>query len=205
MRRWVLLGLVFAVLLAVAWWFFLISPRNARIAEEHDNLLAAQQQEVTLRTRLARLQEIDEARLEYEAGIGTLGQLIPDQPLLDAFIDEVAALAESTGVDLTELSPAVPAVAEGSELREIDIQAVVNGEFFEILGFLFGLNDMERLTRVDAIDVLASQQEGGGTLLSVNLSLRLFTLSDLIPLSSGEETTTTTLPGDTTSTTIEEA
>jgi len=197
MRRWVLLALVLAVLLAAGWWFLLISPRNARIAEEQDNLRAAQQQEVTLRTQINQLQEIRESEVEYLAGIGKLEALIPEQPLLDEFIDELFALTEATGVELSEMSPAVPLVVVGSELRQIEVETAVHGEFFEVLGFLFGLNDMERLVRVDAISMLSTQDDQGATVLSVGLTMRLFTLSDLLPAtvpdtSGGDETATTT-------------
>lgn len=197
MRRWVLLALLLAVLLAAGWWFLLIAPRNARIAEEQDNLRAAQQQEVTLRTQITQLQEIRESEVEYLAGIGKLEALIPEQPLLDEFIDELFALTEATGVELSELSPAVPLVVVGSELRQIEVEAAVHGEFFEVLGFLFGLNDMERLVRVDAISMLSTQDDQGATVLSVGLTMRLFTLSDLLPAtvpdtSGGDETATTT-------------
>lgn len=199
MRRWVLLALLLAVLLAVGWWFLLISPRNARIAEEQDNLQTAQQQEVTLRTQIARLQEIRDSEVEYLAGIATMEALIPEQPLLDEFIDELYALTEATGVELGELSPIEPTLIEGSELRAIDIETVVRGEFFEVLGFLFGLNDLDRLVRVNSINMLSMQNEQGATVLSVSLSLRLFTLSGLLPVAtpdaneSDEGSTTTTV------------
>jgi Tfp pilus assembly protein PilO len=207
MRRWVLLGILLAVLLAVGWWFLLISPRNAQIAEERDNLEAGRQREVTLRSQVAQLQEIRESEVEYLAGIGKMEALIPEEPLLDEFIDGFFALAEATGVELKELTPALPLAAEGSELRAIEVQALVEGEFFEVLGFLFGLNDMERLVRVDAVDLAASQDEQGVTVLSAGLTLRLFTLSDLLPAAlpvvpGGAGTTTTTVPAGETTTTV---
>ena len=208
MRRWVLLGILLAVLLAVGWWFLLISPRNAQIAEEQDNLETSRQREVTLRGQVAQLQEIRDSEVEYLAGIGKMEALIPDEPLLEEFIDQIFALTEATGVQLKELTPALPLAAEGSELRAIEVEALVEGEFFEVLGFLFGLNDMERLVRVDAVNLAGRQDEQGATVLSAGLTMRLFTLSDLLPtalpdIPSGPGTTTTTsVPaGETTTTT----
>jgi Tfp pilus assembly protein PilO len=207
MRRWVLLGILLAVLLAVGWWFLLISPRNAQIAEERDNLEAARQREVTLRGQVAQLQEIRDSEVEYLAGIGKMEALIPQEPLLEEFIDQIFALTEATGVQLKELTPALPLAAEGSELRAIEVDALVEGEFFEVLGFLFGLNDMERLVRVDAVNLAGKQNEQGATVLSAGLTMRLFTLSDLLPtalpdIPSGPvTTTTTTVPAGETTTT----
>lgn len=182
MRRWAILGLLLALLLAAAWWFFLISPRNARISEARDDLAVAQDQELALRAQVAQLMAIRDAEVEYLAGIGQLESLIPEKPLLDEFIEDLYALCSTTGVELLNLAPAMPVPVTGSALRQITVAATVEGEFFEVLGFLFGIMDMDRLVRVDAIAVSSGQDETGATSLSVSLSMRLFTLADLVPI-----------------------
>lgn len=182
MRRWVILGVLVALLLAVAWWFFFISPRNARIAQAGDDLEAAQGQELALRAQVDQLMAIRDAEVEYLAGIGQLERLIPERPLLDEFIEDLYALCGTTGVELLNLAPAMPVPVPESSLRQITVAATVEGEFFEVLGFLFGVMDMDRLVRVDAISVSSGQNETGATELSVSLSMRLFTLADLVPI-----------------------
>jgi Tfp pilus assembly protein PilO len=178
----VILGVLVALLLAVAWWFFFISPRNARIAQAGDDLGAAQNQELALRAQVGQLMAIRDAEVEYLAGIGQLERLIPERPLLDEFIENLYALCGTTGVELLNLAPALPVPVPESSLRQITVAATVEGEFFEVLGFLFGVMDMDRLVRVDAIAVSSGQNETGGTFLSVSLSMRLFTLADLVPI-----------------------
>jgi hypothetical protein len=74
-----------------------------------------------------------------------------------------------------------------------------------VLGFLFGLNDMERLVRVDAVAVSTSTDEEAGTVLSTSIDMTLFTLADLLPLTDelaavtpgiGEGEADTTTPSD---------
>lgn len=182
MRRWVILGVLMALLLAVAWWLFFISPRNASIAQAGDDLEAAQNQEMALRAQIEQLMAIRDSEVEYLAGIGQLERLIPERPLLDEFIEDVYTLCGTTGVELLNLAPAMPVPVTGSSLRQITVSATVEGEFFEVLGFLFGIMDMDRLVRVDAIAVSSGQDEAGVTSLSVSLSMRLFTLADLVPI-----------------------
>jgi len=184
LRRWVILGVLVALLLAVAWWFFFISPRNARIAQAGDDLGAAQNQELALRAQVGQLMAIRDAEVEYLAGIGQLERLIPERPLLDEFIENLYALCGTTGVELLNLAPALPVPVPESSLRQITVAATVEGEFFEVLGFLFGVMDMDRLVRVDAIAVSSGQNETGATSLSVSLSMRLFTLADLVPIAA---------------------
>ncbi len=203
MRR-VSIFVALAVLLAtVAWWFFLIGPRNTSIADLEDERFVAVDTEQRLRVQIRQLQDIRDREVEYAAAVGRLDALIPERPRLEEFIEQVYTLAGETGIDLQSLSPSVPAPAtDGTDLRQISVSAQIEGEFFEILGFLFGLSDMERLVRVDGVALSSSTAEDGTTVLSASLELRLFTLADLLPIdvpadegvTDGGDTTDTTVP-----------
>jgi Tfp pilus assembly protein PilO len=194
MRRTGLLAGLSVVLVTAVWWMFLITPRNTQIADLETELNIAIDTESRLRVQIQQLEEIRDAEVQYLAGLGTLEGLIPERPLLEEFIEQIFALTNDTGVVLQSLSPSLPApVDQDSELREIAVSVAIEGQFFEVLGFLFGLTDMERLVRIDAIAAASSQDETEGTLLSASLELTLFTLADLLPVF--EEVTTPT-PGD---------
>ncbi len=196
MRRAFLLGFLAAVLVTVAWWLFIIGPRNARISDLEREHLAAVDTEQRLRVQITQLEDIRDRDIEYLAAVGQLNSLIPDRPLLEDFIEQVHALALSTGVDLQTLAPSPPeVVSDESVLRQISVSVQIEGRFFEVLGFLFGLTDMERLVRVDAVSLASSQEEGEGTVLSVGIELKLFTIGELIPIvpNGGADTTTTTV------------
>ena len=182
MRRLSLFVLLAVVLVTVAWWFFLISPRNAKIGDLQNEFTAAQDSEQRLRVQIRQLQDIRDREVEYVSAVGRLDALIPERPHLEEFIEQVHALAGSTGVDLQTLSPSLPeVVGDDTELRQITVSVQIEGQFFEILGFLFGLNDMERLVRVDSVALASSTVEGQGTVLSAGIELRLFTMTDLLP------------------------
>lgn len=200
MRRGWLLGGLGALLVLIVWWFLFISPRNADIADAEDALAAAQAQEQRLRAQIVQLEEIRTNEILYIDAINELQRLIPERPLLEQFIEEIDALAAASGVDLITLAPSLPRSDEDTELREISLSAQIQGQFFEVMGFLFGLSDMQRLVRVDGI-ALSSTEVEGETELAVSLDLRLFTLSDLLPAevdlpdAPETDTTTTTAPG----------
>lgn len=205
MRRIGLLVILGMLFITAAWWMFLVSPRNSRIAELGDELVVAQDTEQRLRVQVRQLEEIRDREVEYLAALGQLEALIPERPLLDEFIEAIFALTNDSGVDLLTLTPSLPAAAgEETDLRDIAITAQIEGEFFEVLGFLFGLNEMDRLVRVDGISVSSSVDESGVTILSTGVQMTLFTLADLLPPledivvpgDGGEGTTTTTLAGD---------
>ncbi len=183
-RPGVLLGILGFVLVTAVWWLFIIGPRNSAIDTAEDRLFDAEQQQSLLRTRIAQLNAIADQELTYTVAIGDMETSIPTEPQFDAFLEDLTFLAERTGVDLIAITANPPAAttAEGvlDGLFEIDVNVSVEGQFFEILGLLYGLEDMERLVRVDT--------------LSLN------------PIAIPEETTTTTTtttlaPGATTSST----
>ena len=182
MRRVGLLVALGVLVVTGAWWMFLISPKNGDIADLERELTTAIDAEQRLRVEINELEAIRQAEVEYLAALGRLDALIPERPLLEDFIEQIYELTKETGVELQTLAPSVPSSPDDSELREVAVSVQIEGEFFEILGFLFGLNDMERLVRVDAIAVSSAVEEGGGTILSASIEAKLFTLADLLPL-----------------------
>ena len=182
MRRVGLLVTLAVLVVTGLWWMFLISPKNGDIAGLEQQLFGAVDAEQRLRVQINELETIRQAEVEYLAGLGRLDALIPARPLLEEFIEQIYELTTETGVELQTLAPSVPSSLDDSDLREVAVSVQIEGKFFELLGFLFGLSDMERLVRVDAISVSSSTEEGGGTILSASIEVKLFTLADLLPI-----------------------
>ena len=182
MRRFSVLVALGFVFITGAWWTFFITPQNGRITELGDELNFARDTEMGLMGQIARLEAISEAEVEYLAALGRLDALIPERPLLETFIEEIAELTAATGVEIETISPQAPQTPEASELREMEISMQIEGEFFELLGFLFGLNDMERLVTVDAVTVASFTDGVGETMLSAGIEMKLFALADVLPL-----------------------
>lgn len=182
MRRVGLLVTLAILVVTGVWWMFLISPKNDDIADLEQELTGAIDTEQRLRVQINELETIRQAEVEYLAGLGRLDALIPQRPLLEDFIEQIYELTTETGVELQTLAPSIPSSPDDSELREVSVSVQIEGKFFELLGFLFGLNDMERLVRVDSIAVSSTLDDVGGTILSVSIEIKLFTLADLLPI-----------------------
>lgn len=82
-------------------------------------------------------------------------------------------------------------------MRSIVVTTRLTGAYFEVVNFLFGINDLPRLARVDAIALSVGADDDGG--LGVTLQIRFFTLSGALPeflepvLPIDDTTTTTTV------------
>jgi type IV pilus assembly protein PilO len=192
------LGVLGVLLVTALWWLFVISPINTKTADAQDQLQSAEDNEVLLRTQLSRLKKIQENELTYRSAIGALEAAIPPTPQMPALIDTLAELAEDSGVEWESGSYGNPIEVEGEDYFEIPVSLAVQGQFFEVLGYLYGIADLERIVRIDAVTLSPTEDETGFTVEDVAISAVTFTTGDVV-LPAPEvitETTTTTTPGD---------
>lgn len=177
-RSVLLVGGLLTVLLTAGWWFLLISPVNEQVADARDQLAAAENEELQLLAQRRTLQTVEDNMLEYLAALGDLEASIPPTPQTAALIDDLAVLADETGIDWRAGSYGQPQEIEGG-VFEIPLAISVEGQFFEVLGYLYGMADLERLVRIDSVGISPAQDEQGFTVLNVAISAKAFTSSDL--------------------------
>ena len=198
-RTGLILGVLGAVLLTALWWFFVISPTNEAISDARDQIESEQDNQVLLQTQLMRLKKIQENELTYRSAIGALEAGIPPTPQMPALIDVLSELAGDSGIDWESGTYGNPVEVEGEGYFEIPVNLTVRGQFFEVLGYLYGIADLERIVRIDAISISPEQDDAGFTIESVSISAVAFTTGNVVlptPEAVVETTTTTTTPGD---------
>jgi len=204
-RTGVALGVLGVLLVTAMWYMLVMQPINGRITDAQDALQTAKDQELTLRTKLARLQKIQDAELTYISAIGALEAQIPATPQMAALIDDLTDLAKQTSVDWQGLTSGVPAPVPDTDYYQIPISLRIRGQFFEVLGYLYGIADMERVVRIDGVNVSPDQDpETNATALEVTLTAEAFTTSNLAIAAEMATTTTTTTVPETTTTTVPE-
>ena len=150
-RLRLLVGFLVLILITVLWFVFFFSPRRDAIASAEAELDGALLREQTLRTRLSVLQEIKDNELSYLFAIGQMEASIPTTPQADAFIEDITFLAETTGVELSSISLTPPIADTETGGFEVPISISITGEYFELLGFLYGVEALDRLVRVDGV------------------------------------------------------
>ncbi len=231
MRRsmvWILVaGLLVGTL---GWWMFLMSPERSATSDAQAELDAAQIREATIRSQIAQLSDIIDNEITYRFAIGEMETAIPVQPQADVFLDDLTYLAQSTGIDVFAIGLTPPSPIDltdlglpGVEAYQVSVTLTAQGQYFEVLGFLYGLEAMDRLVRVDSIGLSPEQVAAESTppeetdestttttiaeprlrpepdVLGIDLSLRIFTRTgtDLTVPADTEAPPTT--EGDTTS------
>ena len=185
-RSAILLSILGALLLTVAWFLLLVNPIRSGITDTEDMITTAEDEEFRLRAQRTALQRIEDNMLAYMAAIGELDKSIPPTPQTASLIDDLSVLADDTGVLWESGSYGNPQEIEGVQFLEIPVNINIEGQFFEVLGYLYGIADMERLVRVESIGISPQQDEAGFTILNVAITARAFTSGGLfIPTPDG--------------------
>ena len=144
---------------------------------------------------------------------------IPSSPQADAFIEDITFLAETTGVELSSIALTPPVADPDTGGFEVPVSLTIEGEYFEVLGFLYGIEALDRLVRVDSIglnpipsvavavteppegedetdetDVTEPRVRPNADLLGVDIIMRIFTRSPAA--GSGATVGDATSPGE---------
>lgn len=179
MRRGIVIGLLLAILVGAGFWFLLASPTIQSIEDLDAQTQQAADEESILLQERNRLRRIQESELQYLDAVGALERMIPRTPQQSDLINDLEAIADEASVVWLGASFAEPAGAGESELRPVGVQVRIEGAYFETLAYLYAVQDLERLLRVDSATFSPTLGEDGRVTLSVSLSLTAFTTGDL--------------------------
>ncbi len=179
--RNVLIAVLVAILVVGLWWFLFWRGSSTRLGDIEAELQTAVQEQDTLDTRIARLQELRNQQGQFDAAVAEISVSIPADPSEAALLESIRALARESGLDIVALSAIPPAPSTLSEeLFEIALNLGVEGEYFRTLQFLFDLEDLDRLIRIDQIAISATFDETTATnTLQTNITARAFSTEPL--------------------------
>ena len=182
MRRGLILGLLVLFLITAGWWFLFMSPKSGEISEFNDQTGRGQARAVDARVPSQRT-----------GGPGSQGGRLSARDIGGAGLDSRHARRRrphrghqqprrDNRHRLALLQPErsrcrVP--IEG--LVEIQMTMTFEAPYFKVLSFLFALEELERLVRVDQISITSTILEDGTNLLSTSLTASAFSLSELRP------------------------
>ncbi len=212
MRRAMLIAIPLMLLVGAAFYFLLWTPIGEDIAIQEQELSTLQAQENALRQRLNELNRINERLPEYDRANANMLLSIPELPQIDGLTDELSVLADRANVVWEAVSFSTPGEQSNTGVREVALAMTVTGQYFEVLGYMYGLAELDRLIRVDGITVApAIDSETGVNTLTVTINAMAFTTGAIVvPLPPevaepdipvDETTTTTTTPDSSTTTT----
>lgn len=176
-----------AVLVLTAGWYLAVyRPASAKISAAHKAYAVAAGQIQKLDAQVASLQALEVQIPADKTRLATLDAALPTTPDLRALLDQLHALATSTGTQLTTVSPSPPqpAIANQSSstatsakagssttgLQMIAITMSGTGTYQQLTSFLSGLAGLQRSLTIQSVSITA----GNGGQLTVSLSTQVY-------------------------------
>jgi type IV pilus assembly protein PilO len=140
-RIWTLAGIAITVLLVVASWFLVISPKYAKAADVQNQVEDTQTQLITLRKKIAGL-DAQKAQLpKFKAALKANQKALPDDSGVPDFLRQLQGSGEKTAVSVSGFSVASPAQVVGlAGVWQLPITLIATGEPANLGQFL---NDLQ--------------------------------------------------------------
>jgi Tfp pilus assembly protein PilO len=204
------------LIVAVAGYFGLISPKQAKSAELDDQI-------AELETKLQLAGKPSPAQAPKVtikvADLFLLAKAMPDREDMPGIILELNSIALSTGVNFISIAPGTPA-SKGSYIA-IPVTLTFEGNYYDLTDFLYRLRNLVavrdgvlgasgRLYTLDALDM--QEAEGGFPKIRATLTVSAYSFGSqpvspgagTAPTETTETGTGTTSTGETTTTSTEE-
>ena len=171
-RKWTFAAIAAALVVALAGWFLLISPKRAEVAEINAATEAQEQTNAQLQTDIEVLQQKNKDLPEKQAELRALQTKIPQSEELASYIRLMQDLAKDSGVKFTTMTPTSPvpvgatADATGAlpmdTLAALNVDLTVQGSYFEIADFVNELETASRYTLVTGYSITEEEEETSG-------------------------------------------
>ena len=211
MSRPPLIGLLVAVVLAVAFYFFLYKPASEEQAAFEAETTTLRDQQANLEAEIQRLRLVERNQVEINAMKARLEEFIPNGPAQPSAIRQLQAAADSAGVDLALLTfgdPAVPDPATGAvpantgdpntTLANIPVTMAVDGGYFQIVDFLRRVEvDVPRAALIQTMRIREKERAGFPTLTATTTGqmFAVVPVGDIVDAGAGPATPGAPAPG----------
>jgi Tfp pilus assembly protein PilO len=219
-RKLSLVALLAVAGLLAGGWFLLVSPKKSEAADLRSQTSAAEDDNASLRSKLAMLKELAPSLPQREAEFAAIRRQIPDNPALPMLIRQLTAAADDAGAELVSLAPTTPtavvaaapvaattgAAAPSDQLMQVQLALSLSGSYSTLEQFVSELEGLRRVFLVTGFSIAPSQgetTESGD--LTLTVSGRVFmvnssTTADVTPAAGvtpapGAATTTSTTNG----------
>lgn len=179
MGKGILIGFLIALLIGAGFFYLGIKPTQEEIADLEQQTLVAEGENATLLQERNRLTRIEDAEFEYRAAVGQLETYVPSGPQQSELINGLKALAVDASVDWTGVSFSLPTLIAEAEYSEMRFVVQIEGSYFELLGYLHSMEEMERVIRIDGATFSPTVGDNGIVSLSASINATAFTTGDV--------------------------
>jgi type IV pilus assembly protein PilO len=130
---------VVAVVLIVAWYFLLFSPKQSELSDLDQQVESSQAALTAAKQEVVTLESYKKTAPQSRAEIVRLGKMLPVSEGIPGLIIELTKTAEASGVSVTSIARGTTVAGTPFGIQAVSIQ--VSGRYFDVEDFLYRLEE----------------------------------------------------------------
>ena len=136
---------VAAILLLVAYWYFLYKPKAAELTAVQSPVAALDKRNPQAKADIAQgsIQQLRAQATEYEQSLKVMRQLVPRSNEVPALLEDISTAARRVGLDLATVEP-MP-VLQGEQFDTYRYKLAVIGGYHPVGQFLSNMGSLNRI------------------------------------------------------------
>jgi type IV pilus assembly protein PilO len=160
-RNILILGLLVIMLLAVGYYFLLLSPLLNRLDERVRERSDKEAQLANLQQEVAQLEAVKRNAPETERQLLELSKRVPTQPEIPTLVVQIEEIARASGVTQLSIEPGTPGPPPGGgDFSVVPITMSFEGTYEQLQDFLRRTADLARLVTVNGVTYQEVEEEG---------------------------------------------
>jgi type IV pilus assembly protein PilO len=176
---------VVAVVLVVAWYFLLFSPKQRELSDLDQQVQSAQSELTASQAQVVQLESYKKTAPQSRAEIVRLGKMLPVAEGVPGLIIELTKTAEASGVDVVSIARGTTSPGSPFGIQSLTLQ--VAGRYFDVEDYLYRLEEYVafrnasfrvtgRLLQVTTLQIQPVSGAASGTSpeLTVNVGLNAY-------------------------------
>ena len=185
-------GILIVVALALASWFFVLSPRLSTASDLTAQAEQLQTANLTLRNQVSKAMQLAAKAPQAAAEAQTLFATMPNQAELPTVLEQISGAATSAGiapVDVSTITTSVPVpvvgadAATGVNVAKMDVGVSARGTRAQILKFLDNLQGLDRalLVKSTSLATTAVDPQAKSNVETMEVGGSMFVLQSQLP------------------------
>ena len=188
---------VVAVVLIVAWYFLLFSPKQRELSDLDQQVQSAQSALSVAQQEVVKLEAYKKTAPQSRAEIVRLGKMLPTSEGVPGLIIELTKTAEASGVTVTSIARGTVTAGSPFGIQTLTLQ--ISGRYFDVEDFLYRLEEYVafrnasfrvtgRLLQVQNLTLTASTTEAnsGSPVLAVTIGLNAYLWGGTAPAAAAD-------------------
>jgi Tfp pilus assembly protein PilO len=166
-KRATLIVAAVAVVLAILMVVFLVLPKMNAVSAANTELETTKAQESTLLSQLAALQQAQDEAEANRKIIQSVEEQIPPTADEPGFLRLLSNAATRAGIKLWQFTPSQPVLNASINLSEIPVTFTVKGNYFALAEFLYNLETLPRVAKVQTVSITDAGTDAPDTSSSI--------------------------------------